>query len=105
MYRGIYSGKVIQFIFSFILRHIMSGYNYQGDSYKNVEKGMVLSYVTLAKFLPSRVKGLPETRWRRYEIYRITEDEMNAIKNDGKVVNTEKIQLLLLERSRLQYLL
>ena len=42
------------------LRHIMSGYNYQEIPTKNVEKGMVLSYVTLAKFLPSRVKGLPK---------------------------------------------
>lgn len=61
------------------LRHIMSGYNYQEIPTKNVEKGMVLSYVTLAKFLPSRVKGLPKQGGEDMR-YRITEDEMNAIK-------------------------
>ena len=61
------------------LRHIMSGYNYQEIPTKDVEKGMVLSYVTLAKFLPSRVKGLPKQGGEDMR-YRITEDEMNAIK-------------------------
>ena len=61
------------------LRHIMSGYNYQEIPTKDIEKGMVLSYITLAKFLPSRVKGLPKQGGEDMR-YRITEDEMNAIK-------------------------
>ncbi|HIX66524.1 MAG TPA: prepilin peptidase [Candidatus Anaerostipes excrementavium] len=65
--------------FVLILRYFVSGYNYQEIPTKEVAKGMVLSYGTVAKFLPSRVKGLPRQTNEDMRC-RITEEETRAIK-------------------------
>lgn len=62
-----------------LLRYFVSGYNYQEIPTKEVAKGMVLSYGTVAKFMPSRVKGLPHQTNEDMRC-RITAEETQAIR-------------------------
>lgn len=69
-------GMVLLAIF---LRYLVSGYNYEEIQTSMVKKGMVLSYSTVAGFMPSRVKGLPQTTSEDMRS-RITEKEAEAIR-------------------------
>lgn len=62
-----------------LLRYFVSGYNYREIPTREAARGMVLSYGTVAKFMPSRVKGLPRQTSEDMR-YRITEEETQAIK-------------------------
>lgn len=42
------------------LRFISEDYNYQTIPTQDVQAGMIMSFTTITKFLPSRVKGLPQ---------------------------------------------
>lgn len=66
-------------LLAFLIRYLVSGYNYREIPTENVRKGMVLSYGTVAKFFVSRVKGLPKKTSEDMK-YRISEEEARAIK-------------------------
>lgn len=61
------------------IRYVVSGYNYKEILTKEVQKGMILSSMTVMKFLPSRVKGLPRRTGEDMK-YRISEEEAVAVK-------------------------
>ena len=61
------------------LRYLVSGYNYEEIQTSTVKKGMVLAYSTVIGFMPSRVKGLPQTTSEDMRS-RITEEEAAAIR-------------------------
>lgn len=76
----------IQYLYSYgvlfialILRYLLNGYNYKEIPTESISKGMVLSYTTVMLFLPSRIKGLPNTTSEDIRS-RLTQEEVNAIK-------------------------
>ena len=66
-------------LLAIFLRYLVSGYNYEEIQTSEVKKGMVLSYATVVGFMPSRVKGLPQTTSEDMSS-RITEEEAEAVR-------------------------
>lgn len=66
-------------LLALFLRYLVSGYNYEEIATASVKKGMVLSYGTVATFMVSRVKGLPQSTNEDMSS-RITEEEAEAIR-------------------------
>lgn len=66
-------------LFVLVLRYLVSGYNYQDIPTEKVEEGMVLSYTTIMKFLPSRVQNLPQ-KTNEDMSTRLTKQEAEAIR-------------------------
>lgn len=64
---------------AFTLRYLANGYNYREIETDQVSKGMVLSFITVSKFMKSRVKGLPVYTTEDMSS-RITDEEVIAIK-------------------------
>ena len=70
-------------VLALVLKDLVSGYNYEEIPTSSVEKGMVLSYSTVALFSASRVKGLPQVTYEDMRS-RLTEEEASAIHRWGK---------------------
>lgn len=66
-------------LLALFLRYLVSGYNYEEIATSSVKKGMVLSYGTVASFMVSRVKGLPQSTNEDMSS-RITEEEAESIR-------------------------
>jgi hypothetical protein len=62
-----------------LLRMIAEKYNYQVIPLTNLKKGMVLAWSSIAFFMPSRVKGLPESTTEDIRS-RLTQEEVESIK-------------------------
>lgn len=74
---NLYSCGVL--LIALLLRDLLSGYNYKEIPTESVSRGMVLSYATIMLFVPSRIKGLPNTTSEDMRS-RITQEEVEAIK-------------------------
>ena len=61
-----------------ILRAIAERFNYKEIETSNIKPGMILSYGTVLNFIPSKVKGLPESTTEDMRS-RITQDEVESI--------------------------
>lgn len=73
-------------VLALFLRYLVSGYNYEEIPTASVKKGMVLSYGTIALFMTSRVKGLPQSTNEDMSS-RITEEQVEAIRRWEKSKN------------------
>lgn len=76
---GIYAFNILVLLVAFSLRYLANGYNYQEIETDKVSKGMVLSFITVNKFMISRIKGLPMYTTEDMSS-RITDEEVIAIK-------------------------
>jgi len=67
-------------LFVLLLRLCAEKYNYKTIPTSKVEKGMVLAYSTIIRFMPSSVKGLPRHKITEDIRSRITSEEAESIK-------------------------
>lgn len=66
-------------LLALLLRYLLNGYNYKEIPTENAEKGMVLAYPTIVMFMPSRIKGLPETTSEDMRS-RLTKEQAEAVR-------------------------
>ncbi len=78
-FQGVSIKSYIILLIVLVIRYFLSWYNYEEIPTSQVKKGMVLSYGTVAKFLPSRVKNLPH-HTNEDMSSRLKEEQVDAIK-------------------------
>ena len=78
-FQGVSIKSYIILLIVLVIRYFLSWYNYEEIPTSEVRKGMVLSYGTVAKFLPSRVKHLPH-HTNEDMSSRLKEEQVDAIK-------------------------
>ncbi len=78
-FQGISIKSYILLLGVLVVRYFLSWYNYEEIPTSEIKKGMVLSYGTVAKFLPSKVKNLPH-HTNEDMSSRLKEEQVDAIK-------------------------